>query len=381
MAGMTPRRRVLESLSHREPDRLPIDFGGCPTTTINYAAYTRLREYMGLPAPTTPLPVSRRSQTVTPEDDVLERFQIDTRGVSVRAPEAVAIAEHPDGSYLDEWGVLWSRPEGGHYLPVRGPFQEREPHRSILDSHPWPGTSDPSRLGGVAERARRLHQGTSYAVVISLPRGVFSTCLTLRGFADFLADLLVNRSFAEALMDRVTEVWIAIAEQSLRSVGECVDVVQFADDLGHQHAPLVSPDLYRRLIQPVHARMVGTIKKCSNARVLLHSDGAIRPLIGHLIDAGVEVLNPVQVSAEGMDTLELKRLFGDHLSFWGAIDTQEVLPYGNVERVRAEVRRRIRDLARQGGYVLASVHNIQPDVPPENIVAMFETALESGGHQ
>jgi uroporphyrinogen decarboxylase len=165
----------------------------------------------------------------------------------------------------------------------------------------------------------------------------------------------------------------------LLALGDNVDVVLCPDDLGMQSGPLISPQLYRKLVKPRHRRLFDTIKSHTNAKLLLHSDGAIAPIIGDLIDIGVDILNPIQVSAAGMgDTARLKKEFGTHLSFWGAIDTQQVLPFGTPEEIRAEVKARIEDLAPGGGYVLSAVHNIQAEVPPENVCAMFEAALEFG---
>jgi uroporphyrinogen decarboxylase len=168
----------------------------------------------------------------------------------------------------------------------------------------------------------------------------------------------------------------------LEAVGDNVDVVVCADDLGMQNGPLISPDLYRRMIRPRQQRLYEVIKSHTKAALLLHSDGAIAQFIGDFIDVGVDVLNPVQVSAAGMgDTKWLKQEFGEHVSFWGGVDTHHILPFGTPDEVRDQVRRRIEDLAPGGGYVLASVHNIQAEVPPENVCAMFEAAIEYGAYE
>jgi uroporphyrinogen decarboxylase len=196
-----------------------------------------------------------------------------------------------------------------------------------------------------------------------------------------LINLIANPKFAGALLDKVVELESQMVRNMLRAAGKNVDVVLCPDDLGMQTAPLISPELYRKMIKPRHRRLFDTIKSHTKAKLLLHSDGAIAPLIGDLIDVGVDALNPVQVSAAGMgDTTGLKREFGNHIAFWGAIDTHHMLPFGSPQEVREEVRRRIEELAPGGGYVLASVHNIQAEVPPENICAMFEAAKRYGGY-
>jgi uroporphyrinogen decarboxylase len=186
---------------------------------------------------------------------------------------------------------------------------------------------------------------------------------------------MVNRSFAEKLMQRVLEHQMAKLDNLFRETGRHIDVIKMADDLGAQDAPLISPRLYRDAIKPFHKALVSFIKERCDAKVLFHSDGAIRPFIEDLIEVGVDVLNPIQVTAAGMEPQTLKREFGDRICFWGGIDTHTVLPHGSKADVEREVKTRIDQLAPGGGFILAPVHNIQPDVPPENICTMYQTAL------
>jgi len=200
----------------------------------------------------------------------------------------------------------------------------------------------------------------------------------VRGFEDWFADLAVDKKLAAAIFDAAVEHNAAVATEILKAGGDLVDVVAFSDDLGFQNGPVVSPELYRELFKPRHKKYFDTIKNHTSAFIHLHSCGAIYKLIPDLIELGVAILNPVQVAARDMDSGKLAAEFGDRLSFWGGIDTQTVLPKGNPDDVRAEVRRRIGDLAPGGGYVTCAVHNIQPDVPVENILAMYEAAKEYG---
>jgi uroporphyrinogen decarboxylase len=194
-----------------------------------------------------------------------------------------------------------------------------------------------------------------------------------------LFDLAGNPDFILALMRKITDLMKASVIKLLEEAGDCIDVLITGDDLGMQNAPMMSPKMYRRLIKPFHAELMSEIKRRTKAKIFYHSDGNVYPLIGDFIEIGVDLLNPVQVSAKDMgDTARLKREFGDRLSFCGAIDTQWVLPYGTPADVRAEVRRRINDLGPGGGYVLASVHCIQPDVSPENVCAMLDEAKQAG---
>ncbi len=375
---MSHRERVLKALSHEEPDRVPRDLGQGIATGINETAYDNLIEYLGIGSEADQARKRGHSQTALPSEAVLRRFDIDCRGLYMGRPDT----ELDDRSYRDEWGVVWARPEeGGHYIFREGPFQKGEPTVAEIDAHPWPEPRDPSRLEGFKERAMRLRRETDYAVVLSLPYGVVLTCQIMRGFTQWLEDLFLNPAAAEALMEHSLAVSSGIAEFALGEMGQYVDVVCFGDDLGFQDRPYMRPEVYREKVKPYHRRLVESIKSKTDAKVFMHSDGSVYALIPDFIDIGVEVLNPVQVSATGMDSARLKTEFGDDLSFWGAIDTQEVLPRGTPEDVRNEVKRRIGDLAPGGGYVMGSVHNMQADVPPENVIAMFDSALEYGRYE
>jgi uroporphyrinogen decarboxylase len=200
----------------------------------------------------------------------------------------------------------------------------------------------------------------------------------VRGFDTFLEDLLINRGFAEELMDRILAIEIDIVSGFLNAVGPHIDIIAFKDDLAMQSGPIVSPALFREAIKPRMRKLIEAIRSRTQAKIWFHSCGSVYFAIPDLIELGIDVLNPVQVRAVGMDTARLKREFGQHLAFWGGIDTQHVLPFGTPEDVRREVRQRIQDLAPGGGYVLASVHNIEADVPGENIWAMVQAAHEYG---
>jgi uroporphyrinogen decarboxylase len=279
---------------------------------------------------------------------------------------------------VDEWGVTWTKPDQGHFINTDGPFYRLvDPTPKDLERFPWPDPDDLGRYRGLRERARFLHETTDHAVVLNLWVGLVHVAEFMRGFGQWLEDLLVNPAFAEALMERIADFWVRGTERALAEAGEFVDVVAVVEDLGTQQGPLIRPEVYRRLIKPHHERMMGAVKK-HGKRLFLHSCGAVSAFIPDFIEMGVYALNPVQVSASGMDTRKLKSEFGHDLSFWGAIDTGKVLPYGTPEDVRAEVRRRIDDLASNGGYILAAVHNIQSEVPPQNVVAMYEAALGYG---
>jgi uroporphyrinogen decarboxylase len=373
MASMTNRERVLAALRHEETDRVPIDFGGCYSTGIYFTAYEKLKNFLGLEHDTV---IGRRmTRCVTIDESVLRRFDVDTRILTIGPYEGAGNQREIDeDGYADELGAVWRKVGDGPYLNVDGPFYGKSASIGDLENHTWPDPDDPGYTRGLRERARALRENTDCAIVLNLPSGVVHTSQWLRGYEAWLKDLYKNRDYACRLMDLITDWWVRIVANALDAAGEYIDVTNFGDDLGTQQSTLFDPKIYRELVKPRHARMFATIKERSDAKILFHSCGAVSKLFDDFIDVGIDVVNPVQVRARDMEPDRLKAEFGDRLAFWGAIDTQRVLPFGTPDEVRAEVRRVIDILGRGGGYVLNSVHNIQAEVPPENIVAMFDEA-------
>jgi len=373
---MTHRDRILSALKHAEPDRVPLDLGSTGATTITVKAYERLRAYLGLAVESPPVLWSFRSTTVIPDEAILRHFDVDARPVLLGSPLGRPERKLSEDMFLDEWGVLWTRHGSSHFINSDGPFCNlTEPALQDLEKHNWPEPLDPGRFQGLGERARKLREETDYAVVLNLSNGPVHQCQYLRGYGTWLEDLLLRPVFAEALMDRVVDILIQIASRALEEAGAYVDLVTFGDDIATQNATLVRPDLYRKMIKPRHKSLADTIHRHGKP-ILYHSCGSVYALVRDFIEVGIDALNPVQVSAADMATSRLKREFGSELAFWGGIDTHRVLPRGTPAEVTEEVKRRIDDLHGNGGYVLCAVHNLQPEVPPENIVAMYETALE-----
>jgi uroporphyrinogen decarboxylase len=375
---MTHRERILAAVKHQEPDRVPLDLGSTGCTTLTAKAHARLREYLGLPSEPAPAWLSFRSTTVFPDEAILRRFDVDARGVLLGTALGRPDQTLSDNSLMDEWGVTWTRHGGTHYINSDGPFCHLdEPTLADLEKHPWPDPADPGRVEGIRERARKLHEETDYAVILTLVNGPVHLCQYLRGYATWLEDLLLRPVFAEGLIDRITAIWIDIVDRALREASPYIDLVMYGDDIATQNATLFRPELYRRMVKPRHKAIAAAAHRYSKP-ILYHSCGSVYHLIPDLIEVGIDALNPIQVSAADMATDRLKKEFGRDLAFWGGIDTHRVLPSGTPAQVREEVKRRIGDLSGSGGYVLASVHNIQPEVPPQNIVAMFEAGLEFG---
>lgn len=381
---MLARERVHMALNHEEPDRVPIDLGSTPVTGICCNAYVNLLACLGLSGREIQV-VDILQQLAGVDEDVLQALEVDFRPIQTNPPAGFRLQVRDEGdyeSYYDQWGAKLRRPKvGGHYFDyVEYPIKEST--LQALERYSWPDPDDPSRYAGLRERARTLRERMPYALVgiCDLATDILARPQWIRGYAESMLDLAADPDFAEAFLERLTQIAVRAWSHFLDEVGEYLDVVTFYDDLGMQDRPLISPAMYRRLVKPRHARIIETIKARTKAKVFMHSCGAVSELIPDIIEIGVEILNPVQVSAAGMgNTAELKRRYGKNLAFWGGVcDSQRVLPFGTLAEIQEETRRRISDLAPGGGFVFAPIHNIQDDVPGEKTLALYRTALEHG---
>jgi uroporphyrinogen decarboxylase len=380
---MDGRTRVLTALDHREPDRVPFDLGSTVVTGVHEGAYRELVALLGLP-PREPRISDRIGHIVAADDDVRDALAVDTGGAFPGTPTRTQVREEIVGEYawyFDEFGLGWRCPlDGGLYHDLAvSPFAG-EITAADIAAYPWPDPADEGRIAGMRDQCVRIRDEEHRAVVMwGYGGGIFETASWMRGLERFYEDLAMDPDLACALMDRVLGWKLAYYEHALGRFGDVVDVFFEGDDVGTQESLLVSPAMYRRYVKPRQAELFRVIHAKSNARVALHSCGAVKPLIGDFIEIGVDVLNPVQVSAAGMDPAALKREFGRELTFWGGgVDTQRILWAGTPDEVRTEVRHRLDALMPGGGFVFAAVHNIQAGVPPENVVAMRETVLEYG---
>jgi len=372
---VTPRERIWMALNHREPDRVPIDMGSW-TSSIHIGAYKRLRNYLGIKEGKIEIS-DVMQQIVKIEENILERFHVDTRNIFLKP--AQPWRKCSKGIYRDEWGIKYTKSANNNYYDM---IEYPLAHATVkeLDDYPWPDPYDPRRVEGLEKEAKKLYEDTPYAIVLSgFSESLFGLPSWLRGPTQFYMDLVSNKEFVNALLDRILNYWKSLANITLQIVGKYIQVVKLADDLGMQRGPIISPKLYRKLIKPRQRELYTFIKKRTKAKILLHSCGSVYNLIPDFIEIGVDALNPIQVSAKDMDTKRLKREFGNKLTFWGGgCDTQHILPQGTPNQVREEVRRRIEDLAPKGGFIFTPVHNIQYDVSPENICALYDAALEFG---
>jgi uroporphyrinogen decarboxylase len=314
------------------------------------------------------------------DESVMQRLGGDCRPLTLKAPTRWSTPPSAPGTHVDVWGITWRQAfygDGCYYWELAGhPLAEATV--ADLDRYPWPDVDDPGYTAGLAEEARTLHDNTAYALMADSGfKSFWELGYMMRGLEQFLIDLATNPGYVTATMEKLLQINMKITGRFLDAVGPYIQVIRIGDDLATQQGPLMSPHSFRTLLKPFYKKYTDFIKSKTQAKIFFHSCGNVVGLLDDLIEVGVDIINPVQVSAMG-DTAALKARFGNRVVFWGAIDTQHVMPYGTVVDVDAEVRRRIRDLAPGGGYVVAPVHNIQPDVPPENIVAMAAAARKYG---
>jgi uroporphyrinogen decarboxylase len=377
-----PRERVRLALRSQEPDRVPIDLDGW-ATYFTEGAYRNLLGYLKIEEEPK---VNDWFLVSGINESILQRFGVDFRRVALGAPHGFQSRIYPDGSWDDEWGIRKRRV--AHHSERAGKtvfYSEMidpplaEATIDDLETYPWPDPEDPGRYRGLAEKAKHLHQTTDYALVAgAIGMGLFEQAQGLRGIQRFFEDLLINQEFASRLIDKILQIQLSIMDRYLSIVGPYVEIVETSDDYGMQTGPLISPSLYREMLQPAHKRLNRFIKERTEAKIYLHSCGSIAAVLDDLIDAGIDVINPVQPRAKDMDSVQLKSRFGNRVVFHGGVDEQYVLPNGTVEEVQEEVWERIAAFAPGGGYICAPAHNIQDDVPPENVIAMFESALQYG---
>jgi uroporphyrinogen decarboxylase len=379
---MNSRDRVLRTLSHREPDHVPLDIGASDVTGVHRDAYKKLARYFGFSEEAVICEMIQ--QVALPEEALLQKLEVDVRPVFPNGPDGWRLEYTASERYVeftDEWGVGWTMPKAGglYFDMIRHPLANVSDPGEI-PRFKTPNPTDPGRFRGLRESAQAI-AARQLAVVMMPPYGgMFESGFWLRGYKQFFLDLGRDPHMVTAILDMTLSFRLSYWARALEELGDVVDVIVEYDDLGSTTSTLISPAMYRKYLKPRHKQLFDFIKSHSHAAVFLHSCGAIHPLINDFIEAGVDILNPIQVSASNMgDGARLKQEFGKDIAFWGGgINTQKTLPRGSPQEVREEVRRRICDFAPGGGYVFAAVHNIQPDVPPENIVAMLEAWKEYG---
>jgi len=409
---MTPRDRILAALDHRETDRIPIDLSGHRSSGIAAMAYARLRDFLGLPR--RPLRVyDPIQQLAIVDEDVLQIFHADTielgRGFALEEKDW-AEWELPDGTpcLMPAWArperesgdwvlrssvtgrVIARMPAGVWYFEqVHFPFFEKEDlHRleaefaecmwSAIASPPGPLAGGPDGSRRLAEGARKLRARTDRAILALFGGNLLELGQWFYRNDLFFMLLAGEPERAHAFLDELMEIHFRNLDRFLTAVAPHVDIIVFGDDLGMQSGPQVSPKMYREFFKPRERMMWEFVKqRAPHLKIMLHCCGGVRELLPDLIDAGLEAINPVQVTCQGMEAGALKRDFGAKLTFWGGgCDTRETLIHGKPAEVRDHVRHQIEVMRPGGGFVFQQVHNILADVPPANVVAMYEAAAE-----
>ncbi len=399
---MKSRERILAALKHRATDRIPVDLGSTESSGITWKAYHNLINQIRVKKniPEKDILVFDLLQLICKvEIEILEYIGADAvpllfeplvwkdwefeDGIRVKIPGRANLEKVSRGDtvLLDQTGevVIARMPRRGYYFDtVHHPLRyatgidEIDQAADLFASYDRPYYCDED-ISTFQTRAKMLHQQTDYAVVGNLWVHLLAAGQDLRGFEQFMIDLVQNKKLAERILKNQVDAYLPRIDEYIGFVGRYIDVIQVNDDLGTQNGPQMSRELYRQMLKPHHKKLWSYIKEKSGKPILLHSCGSIYDLIPDLIEIGVDALNPVQVSARDMDTGKLKTEFGRDITFWGGgCDTQKILPHATPEGVKREVRKRVEDLGQDGGFVFCQVHNIQPDVPPENILAMYE---------
>lgn len=410
---MTPCERVLATMKHEEPDRVPIDLGATPSSGISAIAYGRLKRHLGMHGGHTRV-YDVVQQLAQPEDEILDRFHVDAidlgRTFNRRDDDwyGVRLFDGSDAEY-----PAWFRPvaaanggwravaEDGTEIAIQlrdmnfydqtcFPWLDDYPadmtglrratgrvHWAALAHSPWDHAGEADFWEQLRSRAIELRECSDRAIMMVVGCNLFEWGAFLRRIDNFLMDLLAAPALVEALLEALMQIHLATLEKVCRAVGDLVQLCRFGDDLGTDMGPFMAPDLYRKLFKRHHARLCDYVHSHSTMRTFLHSCGSIYALLPDLIEAGFEVINPVQTACRDMEPNRLKREFGRHVTFWGGgVDTRHVLNRGTPEDVRSDVLQRLRILAPGGGFVFNTIHNILPDVPPENIVAMYDAVEE-----
>jgi uroporphyrinogen decarboxylase len=411
---MTSRERVLETIRHRRPDRVPVDMGATPSSGISAIAYSNLLRYLGQ----SDLQVRIYDvvqQLAQPELSVLDKFGVDVldigrsfndlpgdwypvkmaNGANAMYPVWFHPAYQSDGSFLtyDDDGkrVLSKMPFGATFFdqtyfpyvdgyPVDYRNLDAEMNRIMWARHvhsPWDHAGESDFWSTLREKTLQLRKSTDKALMVVCGCNLFEWGTFLRRMDNFLMDLLCDQENVEKLLDELMKRHLATLEKVCKSVGDIVDIIRFGDDLGMTQGPFMAPEIYRKLFKPRHKLLCDYVKKHSSMHTFIHSCGSISLLMPDMIEAGIEIFNPVQTNAFGMDPVFLKREFGKDCTFWGGgVENAGTLNEGPVEKIRDQVLERLRIFSDGGGFVFNTVHNILPDVPPQNIIALFDAVNE-----
>ncbi len=413
---MNSRERILAAVDHREPDRVPVDLGATPSSGISAMAYGNLKKQLHIAGGHTRI-YDVVQQLAQPEEEILNRFRIDVvdvgrmfntadddwydikmaNGETAQYPKWFHPQQEKDGSrhaYIANGALIATMPAGGAFFDqTYFPYLDEYPPNfknlpdamnkvlwAALVHSPWDNAGKPDFWQQLRERTMALRRRTDRALMVVVGCNLFEWGTFLRRIDNFLMDLVTDQQHVEALLDALMEIHLVTLEKVCREVGDLADILRFGDDLGMDSGPFMSPEIYRKLFKPRHKMLCDYVKKNSGMRTFLHSCGSVYKLIPDLIEAGYEILNPVQTNCTDMEPEKLKKEFGRDITFWGGgADTRFVLNRAAPDEVKEHVKKRLDIFMPGGGFVFNTVHNILPEVPPENIIAMFEAVEEFNG--
>lgn len=366
---MTSRERVKKALNFEKTDKVPIDFGGTVVSCMDLKAHENLLKHYGIKADAGPV-IDYTMGTVEPIDELRREFKTDVYrvGLNVTKPDII------NNIFKDGFGITFRKAEPHAYFDVVGSPLEKAKQSDIKNMQ-LPDPDNERMYNGLGKKAKDLFDNTDFALAadFGVP-GFYETSQKLRGYENIACDLMIDIDFVRTLYDKLLVLQKRWFKNYLECVGEYVEVIGYADDLGMQDRLQVSPQVYREIIMPYHKQIFEYIHELADVKILLHSCGAIEPLIDDLIDAGVDILNPMQTAAKGMDIDVLKEKYGGRISFWGGMDEQFKLPFGAPEQIENEVKRLMTVMGKNGGYVFGPGHNLQADIAAENIVCMYKAA-------
>ena len=380
---MTSKERIAAVLNHEIPDRIPIVIGVSNATGIKMKTYQGIKTIAGIQAPDEYIYDWPELGTAKIDEKTMKRLHCDVRGVRDSHP-AITLERNqtrdPHRPFIDSWGSGQKEIEPGEWFPGIHPLSDVTTIEEI-DNYPnWPDMTDPTRIAHVKALAKELAEQGEYAI-LATPWLLFplERAFAMQGMDNFLLNLAIYPDFARAMLQKTAELCKALMGPFLAELGDNVDMIKIGDDLGTQESLLMSPDMYREILKPIHADFIQFIKERTKAKIFFHTDGDVVPLIDDFIEMGIDILNPIQTSAGKMAGLaNLKRRFGKNIIFCGGIDTQRILPTSTTIEVRDEVKRVMELLGEGGGYMIASVHTIMNDVPAENVLAMVDAVEEFG---
>lgn len=388
---MNSRERLFKALEHQHPDKVPYDLAGTHVSGIHIHAYNNLCRYLGInPEPIVFSDVIQ--QTVIPNPQLLEKLEVDTRGLFPLCSHNWNVSGKDVGDHyehIDEWHFIQHFPKhnGFYWSLAQSPIDGMIADRNALKSYRWPVADNKERVKGLRRLALEYRKQDKIIMVKSLCAGLFEMGQRIRGMENFLCDLIADKETATLILDKILELKKRYWQMVFDELGDLVDIAVETDDYGTQHSQLISEDTYFEMIEPRLRELISFIKKTLTSKkskdekgyIFFHSCGNVRPFLPNFIDIGIDILNPVHITAEGMDPEGLKADFGDRITFWGGgVETQHILPHGTPQDVYNDVKKNVEILKQGGGYVFSTVHNIQAEVPPTNIVAMWQALQEYG---